>query len=417
MTPSTSTIPVVRDRAYWTQVIHNAAKVTPDHPRYGEARQVVQLALDNLDNVMQQKSAADPDAQVPMPSKTRGVAMNALQGLTLGFGDEALGGIAGLGTLLTGGSSELAANRVQQTQQGFNEQRGAFFGEHPALAIGGDIVGTLQNPLNKVLGPLTEGLGPIAKGITIGTTLGGVRGFGEASGSPRERLPGAVTGAVVGGVTGAGLGAVSAALLKGVKAIGPSIGKLTENARRMLGKGAPQAEVDNSVEVTIRARLTKLGVAPEDIERAVQSWRRTGELSVRRLTETPPPPPPPPTVRPGETITPIAPKGFAVTGPRATPPEGPYPPSIAEMQGFPTTARGVGGHSYTGTYPAGTAANVPGRTAFSPSGGPGPQALQLQQLQTLAQMPAAQFEEVAGLFPQEIIQQLRTIRTQFGLGQ
>ena len=50
------------------------------------------------------------------------------------------------------------------------------------------------------------------------------------------------------------------------------------------------------------------------------------------------------------------------------------------------------------------------------AGGPGPQALQLQQLQMLAQMPEAEFQSVAGLFPQEIVQQLQAIRAQFGLG-
>ena len=42
--------------------------------------------------------------------------------------------------------------------------------------------------------------------------------------------------------------------------------------------------------------------------------------------------------------------------------------------------------------------------------------MQLQQLQMLAQMPAQEFEQVAGLFPPEIISQLRAIRAQFGLG-
>jgi len=73
----------------------------------------------------------------------------------------------------------------------------------------------------------------------------------------------------------------------------------------VLGKGAAPAEIENTVEAAIRSKLAKLKVPAEDIERAVQSWKQTGELSLRGLAEThPPAPPPPPTVRPGETIQP-----------------------------------------------------------------------------------------------------------------
>lgn len=398
--PSTSTAPgPVRDRAYWTRVIHNAAKVTPDHPRYGEARQVVQLALENLDALHQRQSAAETPT-TPMPSKLGGMAMNAFQGLTLGGGDEALGGLSGLATLLTGGSSEQAANRVQQTQEGFRDQRGAFFGEHPALAIGSDIAGSVANPLNKVLGPLTEGLGPVARGAVIGTTLGAARGFGEGTGSAKDRVPSAVTGAALGLISGSVLG-------KAVKILGPTLGKITQAAQRALGGKAAPAEVANAVETTIRARLAKLNVAPEDIERAIESWKATGELSVRRLAETHPPPLPAPTVRPGETIQPL---------PRA--PTDPLDalPAYARAgnpRGLPVgpTPRGVGGHSYTGTYPAGTADALPARAMSSPAGGP-PNTMALQQLQALARMPQAQFDDVARHFPAALIQQLRAIRAQ-----
>lgn len=398
MTPSTTTVTPptapVRDRAYWTRVIHNAAKVDPSHPRYGEARQVVQLALDNLDALHQGKNAAETPP-VPVPGKIGGGLMNAFEGLTLGAGDEALGGLAGLGTLLTGGGIDQAAHRVQQTQEGFRDQRGTFFDQHPAIAIGSDIAGTAINPLNKVVGPLTSVLGPVAGGAAIGTVLGGARGFGEGTGGFTERLPSAATGAAIGLITGTVLG-------KAVKIVGPTVGKLVTAARRALGAGAPEAEVTNAVETTIRARLTKLQVPPEDIERAIESWKTTGELSVRRLAETHPPPLPPPTVRPGETIQPIEPMDALPAYARAGNPRGlPIGP----------TPRGVGGHSYTGTYPAGTADALPARPMPSPVGGP-QNNMALQQLQELARMPQAQFDDVARHFPAPLIQQLRMIRAQ-----
>lgn len=303
LTVPTDTVTPVRDRAYWTNVIHNAAKVTPDSPRYAEARQVSQIALDNLDTLMHKKSAAETPAPV-IPQARLGAAMNAFQGLTLGFGDEALGGLSGLGTLLTGGGLQQAANRVQQTQEGFREQISNFRAADPVLAIGSDIAGTAINPLNRVLGPLTKGLGPVAQGAVYGTTIGGARGLGEGTGSIGERLPGAGLGAATGLLAGSLLG-------KAIKSVGPTIGKLAENtglyavARKALGKGAAPAEIENTVEAAIRSKLAKLKVPAEDIERAVQSWKQTGELSLRALAEThPPAPPPPPTVRPGETIQP-----------------------------------------------------------------------------------------------------------------
>jgi hypothetical protein len=201
--------------------------------------------------------------------------------------------------LLTGGGIQSAANTVQQTQEGFQDQRSAFFGQHPGIAIGSDLYGTAFNPLNKVLGPLTEGLGPVAKGAVYGVTIGGTRGLGEGTGTVAQRLPSAATGAAIGLIAGSVLG-------QAVKVVGPTLGKLFQNARRILGADAAPAEISNAVEASIRTRLAKMKVSPEDIERAVQTWRTTGELSVRRIAENfPPQPAQPVSVRPGETVTPV----------------------------------------------------------------------------------------------------------------
>jgi hypothetical protein len=399
-----------RDRAYWTAVIHNAAKVTPDSPRYSEARQVAQMAIENLGALMDRKNAADQPAPVT-PSKPLGAAMGAFQGLTSGLGDEALGGLAGLATLLTGGGNQQATNRIQQTQAGFREQSSNFRGAHPAIAIGSDLYGTAFNPLNKALGPLTEGLGPVAKGAVYGVTLGGARGFGEGTGTPKERVPSAALGAAIGLVAGSALG-------KAIKIVGPTVGKLVANAQRILGPNAAPAEIASTVETSIRARLIKMNVAPEDIERAIQSWRATGELSVRSLAQTHPPiPPEPVAVRPGETITPIAPKGFAVTGPAPPLNQGPFPPTITEMQGFSTAPRGLPDIGRGQTMP------------YYPRGGQVEQAFGAQpvvsnpnaqlepalgQLKMLMQMSDAELAQVEGMFPPAIMQQIRAFRAQGG---
>src|SRR5437667_7617106 len=72
-----------RDRAYWTRVIHNAAKVTPDNPRYGEARQVAQMAIQGLQDLAD--SSSQKDIKDISPGKVGTAAVAFGHGASLGL--------------------------------------------------------------------------------------------------------------------------------------------------------------------------------------------------------------------------------------------------------------------------------------------------------------------------------------------
>lgn len=403
----------------WIAYLHAARAVPKDSPDYGDAQEAVRFALQRIQRLNTVANAADQGAaeQGKAVSPTTALGVGLMQGLGAGTGEP----IAGLISALQGQGFGAGAAQYRQGLENVGAQ-------HPTATAGGDVAGlalgsavpvgqgvgagtaiarTIPSTRANALARFLTGVGHTD--VTPGLTMGALQGF-SAGGED----PGDINARLSRGAVGAAAGAAGQALFGGLGALRVPrwVGTVKREIRQAVPKGTPPEMVEQMTEQSIRTGLKAQGYPPEAQERVLAAWR-AGK------TEAPPPPPPPmpPIQRPGETISQVAPKGFEVRGPRATPPEGPYPPSIAEMQGFRTGPRGVGGHSYSGTYPAGTAANVPGRPNFSPSGGPGPQAQQLAQLKVLAEMPAAQFEEVAGMFPQEIIAQLRTIRAQFGLGQ
>lgn len=104
----------------------------------------------------------------------------------------------------------------------------------------------------------------------------------------------------------------------------------------------------------------------------------------------------------GPQAIPGSPKGISVVGP-PTPPV-PTTPTIAEMQ----SGRGVGGHSYTGTYPQGSGvADLPGRPGFTPAGGP---SLAPGQLKALLDASPAEFDAAAGMLSPDIAAQIQALR-------
>lgn len=401
----------------WIAYLHAARAVPKDSKDYGDAQEAVRFALQRIRNLNTAANSAEQGAvERGKPiGKAAAVGAGLMQGLSLGAGEPIAELISALG--LGGGGA--AQYRQGLENIGLQQPTALPAGEMAGLALqsaapvtqavrgGTATAAAIPSTRASVLARFFTGAGQA--NVTPALTLGAIQGFsagGEDPGDINARLTGA------GG--GAGVGAAGAAFFGGLGALRVPrwLNQVKRAIRQAVPKGTAPEVVEGMTEASIRQSLARQGYPAEAQERVLTAWR-AGK------TEAPPPPPPPmpPIQRPGETISQVAPKGFEVRGPRATPPEGPYPPSIAEMQGFRTGPRGVGGHSYSGTYPEGTAATLPSRPGFSPSGGPGPQAQQLAQLQTLARMPAAEFEQVASLFPQEVIAQLRAIRTQFGLGQ
>jgi hypothetical protein len=128
---------------------------------------------------------------------TAGV-MGAVDGVTMGFGDEiAAGGNAFIGALQGEGSIGDLYSQNIAAERGYREQ---LSNQHGGAYLGGQLLGGLAIPF----GAGASG----ARGLGIaGAAQGGAYGFGSSEGNPLERLPGAVTGAAIGGAAGAGLGA------------------------------------------------------------------------------------------------------------------------------------------------------------------------------------------------------------------
>lgn len=256
----------VRDRAYWTNVIHNAAKVTPDNPRYGEARQVAQIAIQGLQDLAD--TAGEKDIKAISPGK-------------LGTAAVAFGHGASLG--LAGDPTYLALARQA----------------NPKTAFVSDVAGSAA--LAGIASPAVAELSPVTQGIILGGGLGAARGA-------IEPIPGFSRGESA-ALTGAGGAVTGAVISKFASKFVPTVRTIWTNIARMLGPKAAPAEVAQVAEGAIRARLTALKVRPDIIEQAIESWKANGTLSVKGPSGPPvikpvPEPPPPPTVRPGETIQP-----------------------------------------------------------------------------------------------------------------
>lgn len=132
-----------------------------------------------------------PEAETP--STVRGLSMNALQGLTFGFGDEAMGAMLGL---LTGTGAGAGIDDYRAELQKFND-------ENPVKGFGAEIGGAAM------LAPFIGGqnlptlAGRMWAGAKLGAAGGAAFGAGNAEGGLSERAKGAVFGAGLGLAAGA----------------------------------------------------------------------------------------------------------------------------------------------------------------------------------------------------------------------
>lgn len=277
-------------------------------------------------------SKAPPPAPHPEMSGGQAGMIGAAQGATSGLADELIGAMRAIRDPNIPLNRAAIDSSIAATRQDFSEARSG----HPVAALAGNVAGGVVNPLNKLLGPLTRGLKPAATGATYGAVLGGAQGAGEGEGA-KERAVMGTLGAVVGGTLGLGGGFVAGKAAKPLAQIGRNLKEAWQSVRavfqqterriaQVMGPKAAPAVVKDATEMAHRAYLQQQGWPPHAIDFLMEQWRAGG------LPKNVPVPPPPPTsLRPGETLTPIAPKGFEVHGTRATPPV-PTAPTILEMQ-------------------------------------------------------------------------------------
>lgn len=199
---------------------------------------------------------------VETPSMPRGIAINALQGATLGWGDNAL---ARIGQML--GYDLDAVRSMQQREQA------QFNAENPKTALASEVAGAML-PIaltGGMAGPLVARMGIVGRAATLAAT-GGIEGaaYGAGTAAPQlsEQVRGALTGGIVGAVmtpTVAGAASAVGATVKPVvqKALGMMESLRTPaktTASNFAGEKIAEALVRDhgSMDAVIRAADTKL---------------------------------------------------------------------------------------------------------------------------------------------------------------
>lgn len=193
--------------------------------------------LHHIEQVPLKTVIEPPPEQPDTPTTLRGLSMNAMQGITLGWGDEVVGGLLGIAT-------------GESWNQGIDEYRkelAQFNAEHRKAALAASIGGTLLTL------PLTAGLAA-AKGASLGATLtraggigaayGAISAAGETQGNLSERAKAALIGAPL----GAALGVTSTLGVQALSALArPIVTKALETPwaqalqSRLVGTPAQQA--------------------------------------------------------------------------------------------------------------------------------------------------------------------------------
>lgn len=190
-------------------------------------------------------NAVPPPAprQVETPGMVQGLSMRALQGVTFGFGDEALGSLFGV---LTGEGARGGRETYRKEMEAWTQQ-------HKKLGFAAEMLGGLLSGggFLRATGKLTAKAGMAAVPTTIGQRVvtagaqgaaaGAVAGAGNTDGGLSERA----RSALVGGGAGLALGA-------GIVGAGRVLGTITRPVARSVTRGMP----------TLQAKLPGVG-SPE----------------------------------------------------------------------------------------------------------------------------------------------------------
>ena len=128
----------------------------------------------------------------------------ALQGLTFGFGDEA---VAAIRPYLHEGETYDSALKDQRDALAQARQ------DRPGYAYGGEVAGAIAAP-GSVASTATSALGRVGMGALSGALQGGVYGFGTGEGGFVDRAKNAAAGGTIGGLVGGALPALGALVQK-----------------------------------------------------------------------------------------------------------------------------------------------------------------------------------------------------------
>lgn len=255
----------------------------PSGPDFSEANMPGTRHLSDL--ITGPRDQSRPELQQALDAKALEAANPSwigplAQGLTLGFGDEMLGGIGGM----------ITAARGQGFQKGYDALSGAVRRGteaerqlHPIRSAALEIAGSLPAAAVPV-GKVAQGaslLARVGQGAKAGALLGGVYGAGASEGGLGNRAAGAATGAVAGGVTGgavpvaaSAVRAVASPFVDAVAArVNPAGQAMRKVVQRVEGSGRTVDSIANRI-ARAQAQGQNLSVADAG-GRGVQTLART----------------------------------------------------------------------------------------------------------------------------------------------
>ena len=257
----------------WIAYLHAAAATPKTSPDYAEAREAMSQALRHIHalNVAETQAEANQTYKPVGAAPAAGLAL--MRGLSLGTGEP----IAGLGSMLTGGS-------FRQGAQGYREGAENLDVQHPTLSPALELTGGLLLPAGtigqgvtqavKAGVPLTlaQGAGLLGRGALTGAVTGGVSGFSSGGADPGDvpaRLAAGKSGAELGALLGALTAGMGAKLRRGhVERAADLQSKGTARAIQAARLAAYEARAAKAIPQPsdLRSQLMAAGVHPENVD-------------------------------------------------------------------------------------------------------------------------------------------------------
>jgi hypothetical protein len=199
-------------------------------------------------------TAAPPSSPSPKPPALGAVIHGLSQGLTLGFGDEAIAGAKALF-----GPNDFKTDYAKNVAE-IRGLGGRYETERPALTTTANIAGALAPAVVSGGASVPTTLPrAIARGAATGAAFGGLTAAGRSEGGIGERAKAAVPGALVGGVLGGAVPVVAAGARKGADAL-----------RNLRGPSTPEA-VDETAQLLLQRGLDRSGQSVDDLRAAASS--------------------------------------------------------------------------------------------------------------------------------------------------
>ena len=257
----------------WIAYLHAAAATPKTSPDYAEARAAMSQALRHIHalNVAETQAEANQTYKPVGAAPAAGLAL--MRGLSLGTGEP----IAGLGSMLTGGSFRQGAQNYRAGAENLDIQ-------HPTLSPAFELAGGLLLPAGtigqgvtqavKAGVPLTlaQGAGLLGRGALTGAVTGGVSGFSSGGDDPGDipaRLAAGKSGAEMGALLGAITTGLGARLRRGhIERAADLQSKGTARAIQAARLAAYEARAAKAVPQPsdLRSQLLAAGVHPENVD-------------------------------------------------------------------------------------------------------------------------------------------------------